>query len=166
MTQQHGSKLGRLLPRVTHNWIVNGGNSNEHWQEAAELLHCIPFFLFCLPHLRGLVLVAVQKVASLTTIPEKGVPSNITTGESNESIVPTAGSTNSTPPKTALTRNRFARSFSQLVASQLVTGDLVTMAKSQGILTNMGVDYVVVFRFATTGLSPFMPRAVVEYEAD
>jgi len=48
-------------------------------------------------------------------------------------------------------KNRFARSFSQLVASQLVPGDLITMAKSQGILTNMGVDYVVVFRFATTG---------------
>lgn len=37
-----------------------------------------------------------------------------------------------------------------MVASQLLPGDLAAMAKSQGILTNLGTDFVIVFRFATT----------------
>ena len=45
-------------------------------------------------------------------------------------------------------RNRFPRSISELVTSQLVPGD---MAKSSAITTNMGVDYVIVFRFGKTG---------------
>ncbi|SMQ47056.1 unnamed protein product [Zymoseptoria tritici ST99CH_3D7] len=44
-------------------------------------------------------------------------------------------------------RSTFPRSFSQLVTSQLVPGD---MARSQALHTNMGVDYVIVYRFPPT----------------
>lgn len=48
---------------------------------------------------------------------------------------------------------RYPRSFSELVTSQLVPAHLLpaNMAKSHALTNNMGVDYVLVFRFATTG---------------
>jgi hypothetical protein len=116
------------------------------WQEAQELLYFLPFLLFRFPNHKGAGLLAIL-ASSLNppkaTTPKEslGIPNN----HHNNSSSTTATPTNLT------VKNRFARSFSQLVASQLVPGDLITMAKSQGILTNMGVDYVVVFRFATTG---------------
>lgn len=45
-------------------------------------------------------------------------------------------------------RSTFPRSISELVTSQLVPGN---MAKSQALHTNMGVDYVVVFKFPAEG---------------
>jgi len=115
------------------------------WQEASELLYFLPFLLFRFPDHKGAGLLAIT-VASLNnpkaTTPKEslGIPNN-----------PENSSTTTATQSHLAVKNRFARSFSQLVASQLVPGDLITMAKSQGILTNMGVDYVVVFRFATTG---------------
>lgn len=41
-------------------------------------------------------------------------------------------------------RSTFPRSISELVTSQLVPGN---MARSQALHTNMGVDYIIVFRF-------------------
>jgi hypothetical protein len=112
------------------------------WQEASELLYFLPFLLFRFPKNQGAGLIAI--VASSFTPPKATTPKESLGIPNNKSDTTTA-TTNLT------VKNRFARSFSQLVASQLVPGDLITMAKSQGILTNMGVDYVVVFRFATTG---------------
>ena len=115
------------------------------WQEASELLYFLPFLLFRFPNQKGAGLLAIL-ASSLhppkATTPKEslGIPNN----DNNSSTTAT--------PTNLTVKNRFARSFSQLVASQLVPGDLITMAKSQGILTNMGVDYVVVFRFATTGV--------------
>jgi hypothetical protein len=111
------------------------------WQEASELLYLLPFLLFRFPNHKGAGLLAI--VASSLNPPKATTP--------KESLgIPNNSSTTATQSNLTV-KNRFARSFSQLVASQLVPGDLITMAKSQGILTNMGVDYVVVFRFATTG---------------
>jgi hypothetical protein len=112
------------------------------WQEASELLYFLPFLLFRFPNHKGAGLIAI--VASSLNPPKATAPKESLGIPNNKSDTTTA-TTNLT------VKNRFARSFSQLVASQLVPGDLITMAKSQGILTNMGVDYVVVFRFATTG---------------
>lgn len=116
------------------------------WDEAKELLTYLPFVLFRFPEHKGAGLLAI--LASHFTNGGKAPTPKDTLA------VPTTDnstSTTSATPTHLAVKNRFARSFSQLVASQLVPGDLITMAKSQGILTNMGVDYVVVFRFATTG---------------
>ena len=118
------------------------------WDEAKELLTYLPFVLFRFPDHKGAGLLAIlaphfnDGTKAPTPKDTLAIP---TTNDGN----PT--STTSATPTNLAVKNRFARSFSQLVASQLVPGDLITMAKSQGILTNMGVDYVVVFRFATTG---------------
>ncbi len=40
------------------------------------------------------------------------------------------------------------RNLSELVISQFLPG---AMAKNQALASNMGVDYVIVFRYATTG---------------
>lgn len=118
------------------------------WDEAKELLTYLPFVLFRFPDHKGAGLLAIL-ASHFTNGPKAPTPKDSlaipTTNDGN----PTAA-TSATQTHLAV-KNRFARSFSQLVASQLVPGDLITMAKSQGILTNMGVDYVVVFRFATTG---------------
>lgn len=45
-------------------------------------------------------------------------------------------------------RSTFPRSISELVTNQLVPG---TMAKSQALNTNMGVDYTISYRFEPTG---------------
>ena len=45
-------------------------------------------------------------------------------------------------------RSTFPRSISELVTNQLVPG---TMAKSQALNTNMGVDYIISYRFEPTG---------------
>jgi hypothetical protein len=117
--------------------------------EAKELLSYLPFVLFRFPNHKGAGLLAIlashinNGPKAPTPKESLGIPNN------NDASNPTSSAT----PNLLAVRNRFARSFSQLVASQLVPGDLITMAKSQGILTNMGVDYVVVFRFATTGWS-------------
>jgi hypothetical protein len=128
--------------------LVTAGNLDDlpanalTWQEASELLYFLPFLLFRFPNHKGAGLIAI--VASSLNPPKATAPKESLGIPNNKSDTTTA-TTNLT------VKNRFARSFSQLVASQLVPGDLITMAKSQGILTNMGVDYVVVFRFATTG---------------
>lgn len=127
------------------------------WEEAAELLHFLPFVLFRFPHHRGGGLLAIIVASFTNPGPKAPTPTDSLRVPTNDNSFPPATSTAATTPTTSATsknltvKNRFARSFSQLVASQLVPGDLITMAKSQGILTNMGVDYVVVFRFATTG---------------
>jgi hypothetical protein len=119
------------------------------WEEAKELLQYLPFVLFRFPDHKGAGLLAIL-ASHITNGPKAPTPKDSLAlpnyDSNNKSSATTATSA------TLAVRNRFARSFSQLVASQLVPGDLITMAKSQGILTNMGVDYVVVFRFATTGL--------------
>lgn len=46
-------------------------------------------------------------------------------------------------------RPTFPSSFSELITTQLIPGN---MAKSQALQSNLGIDYVVVFRFATTGI--------------
>jgi hypothetical protein len=114
------------------------------WQEASELLYFLPFLLFRFPNHKGVGLLAI--VASSLNPPTATTPKEFLGIPNNDKNTTTTATQSNLAVK-----NRFARSFSQLVASQLVPGDLVTMAKSQGILTNMGVDYVVVFRFATTG---------------
>lgn len=118
------------------------------WEEASELLQYLPLVLFRWPQHRGGGLLAII-VASLTTPGSQAPTPKASLSVPNNDN--TASSTTSAKPANLAVKNRFARSFSQLVASQLVPGDLITMAKSQGILTNMGVDYVVVFRFASTG---------------
>ena len=50
-------------------------------------------------------------------------------------------------------RSTFPRTISELVTTQLVPGD---MAKSQALHTNMGVDYVIVFRFPPEGIARFI----------
>lgn len=45
-------------------------------------------------------------------------------------------------------RTRWPRSLSELVTTQLVPGN---MAKSPALLTNYGVDYVVVYRYDLNG---------------
>jgi hypothetical protein len=115
------------------------------WQEASELLYFLPFLLFRFPNQKGAGLLAI--LASSLNPPKATTPKESLGIPNNHH---NSSSTTATPTNLTV-KNRFARSFSQLVASQLVPGDLITMAKSQGILTNMGVDYVVVFRFATTG---------------
>jgi hypothetical protein len=117
------------------------------WDEALELLTYLPFVLFRFPEHKGAGLLAIL-ASHINNGPKAPTPKE-SLGIPNNDTNPTSA-TSPTPIHLAV-RNRFARSFSQLVASQLVPGDLITMAKSQGILTNMGVDYVVVFRFATTG---------------
>ena len=119
------------------------------WDEAKELLTYLPFVLFRFPDHKGAGLLAIL-ASHFTNGPKAPTPKDTlaiptTDNHSNPASTTTASQTH------LAVKNRFARSFSQLVASQLVPGDLITMAKSQGILTNMGVDYVVVFRFATTG---------------
>lgn len=119
------------------------------WDEAKELLTYLPFLLFRFPDHKGAGLLAIL-ASHFTNGPKAPTPKDtlaIPTADNNSNPTST---TTATQTHLAV-KNRFARSFSQLVASQLVPGDLITMAKSQGILTNMGVDYVVVFRFATTG---------------
>lgn len=118
------------------------------WHEAKELLTYLPFVLFRFPDHKGAGLLAIL-ASHFTNGPKAPTPKD-------SLAIPTANDANPTAATSATqthlaVKNRFARSFSQLVASQLVPGDLITMAKSRGILTNMGVDYVVVFRFATTG---------------
>lgn len=126
------------------------------WHEASELLQYLPFLLFRFPHHQGAGLLAIL-ASHITTGPKAPTPTESlaipTSTDPNNS--PATASASATASTHLAVKNRFARSFSQLVASQLVPGDLITMAKSQGILTNMGVDYVVVFRFATTGLCAF-----------
>lgn len=126
--------------------------------EAAELLHFLPFVLLRLPHHRGGGLLAIIVASFTNPAPKAPTPKDSLRVPTNDDSFPpatttTATTTSSTASANLVVKNRFARSFSQLVASQLVPGDLITMAKSQGILTNMGVDYVVVFRFGTTGES-------------
>jgi hypothetical protein len=118
------------------------------WDEAKELLSYLPFVLFRFPDHKGAGLLAIL-ASHFTNGPKAPTPKDTLAIPNTNNSNPTAA-TSATPTHLAV-KNRFARSFSQLVASQLVPGDLITMAKSQGILTNMGVDYVVVFRFATTG---------------
>jgi hypothetical protein len=118
------------------------------WDEAKELLSYLPFVLFRFPEHKGAGLLAIL-ASHFTNGPKAPTPKDSLAIPNTNNGNPTAA-TSATPTHLAV-KNRFARSFSQLVASQLVPGDLITMAKSQGILTNMGVDYVVVFRFATTG---------------
>lgn len=60
----------------------------------------------------------------------------------------TSSAANSTPLEPIRKRATFPRSLTELVTNQLVPGD---MAKSQALSTNMGVDYVVVFRFEPSG---------------
>lgn len=55
---------------------------------------------------------------------------------------------NSTPLEPIRKRGTFPRSLTELVTIQLVPGD---MAKSQALHTNMGVDYVIVFKFEPSG---------------
>ena len=118
------------------------------WDEAKELLTYLPFLLFRFPDHKGAGLLAIL-ASHFTNGPKAPTPKDSLAIPTANNASPTAATT-ATQTHLAV-KNRFARSFSQLVASQLVPGDLITMAKSQGILTNMGVDYVVVFRFATTG---------------
>lgn len=118
------------------------------WDEAKELLTYLPFVLFRFPDHKGAGLLAIL-ASHFTNGPKAPTPKDSLAIPTTHDGNPTAA-TSATQTHLAV-KNRFARSFSQLVASQLVPGDLITMAKSQGILTNMGVDYVVVFRFATTG---------------
>lgn len=122
------------------------------WEEASELLQFLPFVLFRFPDHKGAGLLAIL-ASHFTDGPKAPTPKDSLQIPNNNT--PSTASTTSANPSNLAVKNRFARSFSQLVASQLVPGDLITMAKSQGILTNMGVDYVVVFRFATTGESVF-----------
>lgn len=119
------------------------------WDEASELLYFLPFVLFRFPDNKGAGLLAI--VASSLQPPPQATAPKDSPGIPNNDNTTNSSSTTTAKPTHLAVKNRFARSFSQLVASQLVPGDLITMAKSQGILTNMGVDYVVVFRFATTG---------------
>ena len=116
------------------------------WDEAKELLTYLPFVLFRFPEHKGAGLLAIL-ASHFTNGGKAPTPKDTLAVPTTDN---TTSTTSATPTHLAV-KNRFARSFSQLVASQLVPGDLITMAKSQGILTNMGVDYVVVFRFATTG---------------
>jgi hypothetical protein len=118
------------------------------WDEAKELLTYLPFVLFRFPDHKGAGLLAIL-ASHFTDGPKAPTPKDTLAIPTTNDTNPT--STTSATPTHLAVKNRFARSFSQQVASQLVPGDLITMAKSQGILTNMGVDYVVVFRFATTG---------------
>lgn len=118
------------------------------WDEAKELLTYLPFVLFRFPEHKGAGLLAIL-ASHFTNGGKAPTPKDTLAVPTTNDSTPTSATT-ATPTHLAV-KNRFARSFSQLVASQLVPGDLITMAKSQGILTNMGVDYVVVFRFATTG---------------
>ena len=61
----------------------------------------------------------------------------------------TSTSVNNNPPLEPIRkRATFPRSLTELVTNQLVPGD---MAKSQALHTNMGVDYVIVFRFQPEG---------------
>jgi len=116
---------------------------------AKELLSYLPFVLFRFPNHKGAGLLAIL-ASHINNGPKAPTPKESLGIPNNDHA---NNPTSSATPNLLAVRNRFARSFSQLVASQLVPGDLITMAKSQGILTNMGVDYVVVFRFATTGWS-------------
>lgn len=131
----------------------------------AELICHIPFVLLRLPHHRvrtqldrilatspiiGAEAVSSRKEGGAAAASLSFAEATQQPQQEQDRLSPGENTTAVSTPATA--RNRFARSFSQLVASQLVSGDLVTMAKSKGILTNMGVDYVVVFRFATTGI--------------
>ena len=116
------------------------------WDEAKELLTYLPFVLFRFPEHKGAGLLAIL-ASHFTNGGKAPTPKDTLAVPTTDN---TTSTTSATPTHLAV-KDRFARSFSQLVASQLVPGDLITMAKSQGILTNMGVDYVVVFRFATTG---------------
>jgi hypothetical protein len=127
------------------------------WQEAQELLYFLPFLLFRFPNHKGAGLLAI--LASSLNPPKATTPKESLGIPNNNS-----SSTDATPTNLTV-KNRFARSFSQLVASQLVPGDLITMAKSQGILTNMGVDYVVVFRFATTGMDTLCQQSTSGHES-
>lgn len=128
------------------------GASDLTWDEASELLYFLPFVLFRFPDNKGAGLLAIV-ASSLQPPPQATVPKDsLAIPNTDKTTTNDSSHTATTAKPTHLAvKNRFARSFSQLVASQLVPGDLITMAKSQGILTNMGVDYVVVFRFATTG---------------
>jgi hypothetical protein len=119
------------------------------WHAAKDLLPYLPFVLFRFPGHKGAGLLAIL-ASHINNGPKAPTPKESLGIPNNDSNNNPASTASGTPIHLAV-RNRFARSFSQLVASQLVPGDLITMAKSQGILTNMGVDYVVVFRFATTG---------------
>ncbi|KAM0721259.1 hypothetical protein Q7P37_003547 [Cladosporium fusiforme] len=133
---------GKLVKLTTHLPPASAQKQHLTWEEASELLQYLPFLLLRLPHHRGGGLLAII-VASLTN------PSHL--GPKESLGIP--NNTNSPTNNNLVVKNRFARSFSQLVASQLVPGDLITMAKSPGILGNLGVDYVVVFRFASTDKS-------------
>lgn len=53
-------------------------------------------------------------------------------------------------------RTTFPRSISELVTTQLVPG---SMAKSQALHTNMGVDYIVVYRFPPSGKLKLLPAS-------
>jgi len=133
----------------THHCSNYGSRSKLDWAGVIELCIYLPFILLRLPHQR----VGSQLDRILASPTNGSAPVSRKEGGSYLSAADTTTQQDKTTgvPVIPTTRNRFARSFSQLVASQLVGGDLVAMAKSQGILTNMGVDYVVVFRFATTG---------------
>lgn len=62
------------------------------------------------------------------------------------------------PLATLQKRSTFPRTISELVTSQLVPGN---MAKSQALHTNMGVDYIVVFRFPPSGIHPLEPQLLL-----
>lgn len=123
------------------------------WDEASELLQYLPFVLFRFPEHKGAGLLAIL-ASHISHGPKAPTPKDSLAVPNNNDTNPAPPAATSATPTHLAVKNRFARSFSQLVASQLVPGDLITMAKSQGILTNMGVDFVVVFRFAKTGKPP------------
>ena len=123
------------------------------WHEAKQLLTYLPFLLFRFPDHKGAGLLAIL-ASHLTHGPKAPTPKDSLAIPTANTDHPTSAAAATATQAHLAVKNRFARSFSQLVASQLVPGDLITMAKSQGILTNMGVDYVVVFRFAATGQCP------------
>lgn len=145
---------------TTSRKLAQPGPELPAWNEACELLLYLPFVLFRFPQHKGAGLLAIL-ASHITNGPKAPTPKDSLAIPNNNSHTDTdnnppttdnnPSTTSATAPTHLAVKNRFARSFSQLVASQLVPGDLITMAKSQGILTNMGVDYVVVFRFAKTG---------------
>ena len=132
-----------------HHYCTTANRSKLDWEGWIELCIYLPFILLRLPHHR--VSSQLDTILASPTTADGSTPVSKKEGASLLSADTTTSGKATAVPTATTTRNRFARSFSQLVASQLVGGDLVAMAKSQGILTNMGVDYVVVFRFATTG---------------
>ena len=94
------------------------------WDEAKELLTYLPFVLFRFPEHKGAGLLAIL-ASHFTNGGKAPTPKDTLAVPTTDN---TTSTTSATPTHLAV-KNRFARSFSQLVASQLVPGDLITVVR-------------------------------------